>query len=698
MKELASRLMGCDGRRSDREWCHVLALQCSAKRTPFYRSCQHHTQAKDTTMNNRKQENDTATTGDAQNGILAAMPSITLLEDEKEQAANDANADGNVNRAIDYSSDGDNDEEKQMETAKKGPQSNANVTQQPRLEDMEATTVENSTGKSATGAKSSIHDGHMHDELLDLEAVIPQDCTSSREVRESCPAREPREESQPGAFAVCGPGASHYHNSDEYTTTAPATVEPDETNELIAAELVNTEEENRKIEARIEKETQEKLKQELAEREKNAPIAEVVSDRLCSPRMKRLSIAGVLLMIAGIVLAIVFSQDDPTAPPKASSDPTATGSTTQLTWTKLGRDIDGKAEFDRFGHTVDLSDDGTVLAIGASNGAYVRVFAYEQDEMGQPLWRQRGEDIVVPAWGGAVSISADGTVVAVGDMFSEYETYGGQVFVYRWTEVEAGTDEGFQWVLIGQAINGTKAEGTGEFGRSVSLSANGTMVAVGAWFLKQVSVFGLNGDEWVQVGDTIDAPDDNSSSFGMSVSLSGDGSSIAVGDPGNDQVTIYSQMEGDWIRTNQGLINNDEQMEEASLIGGSVSLSRDGSKVAAGSYGMKIFGLHNDVWSLQFSDNMTSGFSFGNKVDMSSNGNAVAGRGFDGIRIFSMSSQGIWMQLGQDINDTDIDGDFDESDRSIAISANGTVVAVGSVYQEVGGGPGFVRVFRLESI
>ena len=61
----------------------------------------------------------------------------------------------------------------------------------------------------------------------------------------------------------------------------------------------------------------------------------------------------------------------------------------------MGQDIDGEAEYDYSGDSVSLSADGTVVAIGApendGNGdsaGHVRIFAFENDS-----WIQMGQDI-----------------------------------------------------------------------------------------------------------------------------------------------------------------------------------------------------------------------------------------------------------------------------------------------------------------
>lgn len=128
------------------------------------------------------------------------------------------------------------------------------------------------------------------------------------------PLTEAEPAHQHGAFAVAGPNAPQYENTDldVFTTTSTENAQTDQ-NAAVSAEIVDTEAENRKVQARIDK--------ELAEREKNTPIAEVVSDRRFSPRVQRLGIAGILLVIAAIVLAIVLSRLDPEPTPTLTPPP-----------------------------------------------------------------------------------------------------------------------------------------------------------------------------------------------------------------------------------------------------------------------------------------------------------------------------------------------------------------------------------------
>ena len=90
------------------------------------------------------------------------------------------------------------------------------------------------------------------------------------------------------------------------------------------------------------------------------------------------------------------------------------------TWTKIGADIDGEAAGDNFGYSVSISSDGTTVAIGApnndgsgSNAGHVRVY---KNNAG--TWTQIGADFDGEAandyFGNSVSISSDGTKVAIG--------------------------------------------------------------------------------------------------------------------------------------------------------------------------------------------------------------------------------------------------------------------------------------------
>ena len=143
---------------------------------------------------------------------------------------------------------------------------------------------------------------------------------------------------------------------------------------------------------------------------------------------------------------------------------------------QLGSDIDGEGDGDRFGHSISLSSDGTRVAIGAPTGNgndSGRVTVYDWNGS---AWTQLGADIDGEAAydysGYSVSLSSDGTRVAIGANANDGNgANAGHVRVYGWN--------GTAWTQLGTDIDGEAASDLS--GSSVSLSSDGTRVAIGAY-------------------------------------------------------------------------------------------------------------------------------------------------------------------------------------------------------------------------
>jgi len=265
-------------------------------------------------------------------------------------------------------------------------------------------------------------------------------------------------------------------------------------------------------------------------------------------------------------------------------------------WVQRGDDIDGEAAYDQSGHSVSLSADGTTVAIGAPDNSfevpdpdrgpgYVRVYEWDGTS-----WVQKGNDIdgeaAVDQSGWSVSLSADGSIVAIGATYNDGNgTKAGHVRVYEW--------DGTSWVQRGADIDG---EGIGDWsGWSVSLSADGSIVAIGAKnnvgngiFAGHVRVYEWDGTAWVQKGNDIDGEAAGDQS-GSSVSLSDDGLTLAIGAPNNDgdtgdeadnrgHVRIYEWNGSNWVQKGNDIYGR----EAGDKSGWSVSLSADGNFVAIG--------------------------------------------------------------------------------------------------------------------
>ncbi len=337
-------------------------------------------------------------------------------------------------------------------------------------------------------------------------------------------------------------------------------------------------------------------------------------------------------------------------------------------WVQVGNDINGEAAGDSSGVVVALSSNGSRVAIGArdNDGAgdlagHVRIY-----DLTGGNWVQVGSDIDGVAagdgFGASVSLSSDGSRVAIGSPSSDIGgDFSGQVRVFDLT--------GGNWVQVGGAINGAAAYDN--FGGSVSLSSDGSRIAIGAQyksagggsFSGQVRMFDLSGGAWVQVGSGIDGEAQFDFSSG-SVSLSSDGSRVAIGAPGNDgfasgagHVRVYDWTGGAWVQVGSdidGEASNDES-------GSRVSLSSDGSRVAIGSPAndgagdlagqVRVFDLTGGNWVQAGSDidGEAAGDAFGGSVSLSSDGTRVAigAAGNDGaavgaghVRIFSFPVPG----------------------------------------------------------
>jgi len=259
-------------------------------------------------------------------------------------------------------------------------------------------------------------------------------------------------------------------------------------------------------------------------------------------------------------------------------------------WVQLGGDINGEAGGDESGWSISVSDDGMRLAVGAplndgggTFGGHVRVFEYQADQ-----WRQVGDDIDGEAWadysGYSVSLSSDGMRLAIGAPYHDgTDLDSGHVRVF---ELQAGS-----WMQLGNDIDGESAYVRS--GWSVSLSSGGSRLAIGAPNAKNaegletghVRVFEYQADQWRQLGDDIDGEAEYDK-FGHSVSLSADGGRVAIGATLNDgaagvnsgHVRVLEYQSGVWMQLGDdidGEASND-------TFGYSVSLTASGDRVAIG--------------------------------------------------------------------------------------------------------------------
>lgn len=246
-------------------------------------------------------------------------------------------------------------------------------------------------------------------------------------------------------------------------------------------------------------------------------------------------------------------------------------------WTMTGGEfagVGGDPEFgfgDHVGTSVDLSADGSRLAIGAPAVRDVetqvgRVAVHEWDG---ESWRQLGDDITGSGVGDVVSLSADGTRIALGG--------AGSSRVLEWT--------GGEWVALGPDIVDDSGPLNG-FGQSVELSAAGDRLAVGAPGNPEtdppvagfVRVFEWDGAAWTQSGtDLVGAPD--AALFGWDLAFSQDAERLVVltlaDVDGAETASIFDWDDVDWLRSGVAAGEPD-----GSWLDTAVAVSADGLRLA----------------------------------------------------------------------------------------------------------------------
>ncbi len=257
---------------------------------------------------------------------------------------------------------------------------------------------------------------------------------------------------------------------------------------------------------------------------------------------------------------------------------------------------DGEAN-DNFGGDVAVSADGNTVVMGATGDDSGKGSAYVFRWNGSS-WMQKkltaSEGAANDAFGASVAVSEDGDVVIVGASYDDVDLNSdqGSVYVYRWN--------GSSWVET--KITASDGLASDYFGCSVSVSSDGNIIVVGAHGdddkgtdSGSAYVYRWNGSSWV--GTKLLASDGTGSDyFGMSVSVSADGNTVAVGaymdddmGSGSGSVYVYRWNGSSWaqikITAGDGVAGDG--------LGNSVAVSADGAMIAVGSPWNDIMGANS---------------------------------------------------------------------------------------------------------
>jgi hypothetical protein len=403
----------------------------------------------------------------------------------------------------------------------------------------------------------------------------------------------------------------------------------------------------------------------------------------------------------------------------------------------------------RFGYSIALSQDGTILAVGApwanngnNNKAQAGMVQVYQLQLG--LWVTRGPPVVGrnagDQFGSSVSLSSDGNVLAVGaPTYTGVGNRSGNVRVFRYNNNNNNSNRNYD--LLGTEIAGLAA--TDHFGVAVALSQNGRRLAVGAPYHDNAVTGGKNnrlvsGQLQVYELDSADSQWNAIASFqgtnhldwfGWSVDIANTGDDSAGGGAGGGSsvvcagaprnlvyegyVTCYTDRGGSWQQLGKNALrNNIEPVRFDDSWGNALSLSQDGNRVAIGSPGKNgasgvlntgmvavyDYDVVSNNWNLlgpalTLQENAPirpDSFQFGSSLDLVGSVVAVGSPGLGQVDLYEYQA-GQWQRHSQSWKSTD---DDDNVDYGYAVQLSPTyTLAVASAATD-GSQPGRVNVYK----
>ncbi len=270
---------------------------------------------------------------------------------------------------------------------------------------------------------------------------------------------------------------------------------------------------------------------------------------------------------------------------------------------------------------------------------------------------------------------------------------------------------------VGSDIDGEAA--TDRFGSSISISANGTKLAVGAPLNDgngsssgHARVFEFSAGSWSQLGSDIDG-EASGDRFGHTIAIDSDGNRVAIGGPLNDgngsnsgHVKVFEYSGGTWSQLGSDI--DGETSNDQSGYWQGLSINAAGTRVAVGAWQndgggsdaghVRIYEYSGSSWSQLGSDIDGGGnnYNFGYSVSLDSDGSHVIiggpNKGDKGqVEIYQYSG-GSWSQVGSDIDNNTF---YDGFGSSVDIDSDGDRIVVGApqnngYYTD----PGYVRVFE----
>lgn len=226
-------------------------------------------------------------------------------------------------------------------------------------------------------------------------------------------------------------------------------------------------------------------------------------------------------------------------------------------------------------------------------------------------------------FGSGVAISEDGTIVAIGA--HRRNNQQGIVEVYK---IVNG-----QWELMGSKIEGPSDNSW--FGTSVALTPMGDRLIVGSYHWNIAMIYDFVGNDWSLNGEIALGNPSSVISFGHAVDISYDGSTVAISATHHPQshihrgiVNIYKEINNQWIQLGDGIVGEADKDQS----GWDIDLTQNGNTIAISSISnstngddsgqVRIFTYDGNTWNQKANSlyGASQHVSFGWKIDMSEDG------------------------------------------------------------------------------
>ncbi|WP_434525164.1 FG-GAP repeat protein [Photorhabdus asymbiotica] len=358
-------------------------------------------------------------------------------------------------------------------------------------------------------------------------------------------------------------------------------------------------------------------------------------------------------------------------------------------------DLPANGNNKNLGTVVSVSGDGKTIALSGAE-AKEPVYLFSHTDNG---WQQQFADYVSGYGGRALSLNRNGNVLAVGIDNRSSDGGHGSVFVYHRLANGVWEKSAKLWL--------SEANVQQHFGCSVSLSADGTLLAVGAYGWGSgsltncgaVYLYQYDGKKWSQLGERLTlASPAQGDMFGVKLSLSADGSTLAVAATGrngnNGEVTLFHRYGTYWQPRPPLNSLTSPSLDSSDSFGASLSLNDSGDILAVGCPGEKgnvgavyLYLRYRNAWQSMgiLREAVTAGERFGSELSLSSDGRVLVvstpvGKDNTGVQTgagwwFSYQDEQ-WITQGRLLA---VDGELSHKfGAGICLSGDGNTLAIGA--------------------